>query len=62
MISTILLGLGLVAIVEGLVLAIAPLRLQEMLALLARLTEEQRRLAGLIAITIGVGLVWASQP
>jgi hypothetical protein len=52
-----LLAVGLVAIVEGLVLALAPLRLEQVLAALTRMTLDQRRLIGLVAVAMGVGLV-----
>ncbi|RMD91660.1 MAG: DUF2065 family protein [Alphaproteobacteria bacterium] len=55
--ATALLGLGLVLVVEGLVLALAPSRLEEILAMLARLPLETRRLLGLAAMTLGVLLV-----
>ncbi len=57
MMATALLGLGLVLVVEGLVLALAPSRLEEILAMLARLPLETRRLLGLAAMTLGVLLV-----
>lgn len=56
-----MLGLGAVAIVEGLVLALAPARLREMLALIDRIDLERRRLIGLLAVTVGVGLVWLAR-
>lgn len=52
-----LLGLGLVLVIEGLVLALAPLRLEQLLAVLAAMTRDQRRALGLLAVAIGVGLV-----
>lgn len=52
-----LLGLGLVFVIEGLVLALAPSRLEQLLAVLAALSVEQRRALGLLAVAIGVGLV-----
>ncbi|GGD45836.1 DUF2065 domain-containing protein [Sinisalibacter lacisalsi] len=52
------LGLGLVLVIEGLVFALAPSRLDGIVAMMAALSPEQRRLIGLIAITLGVGLVW----
>jgi uncharacterized protein YjeT (DUF2065 family) len=58
MIDDLLFGLGLVAIVEGLVLSLAPARLREMLELLEQLDVERRRLLGLLAVTAGVALVW----
>lgn len=53
-----LFGLGLVAIIEGLVLALAPSHLRAMLEMLARLDVERRRALGLLAVTFGVMLVW----
>lgn len=52
------LGLGLVLVIEGLVFALAPSRLDEIVAIIAELSPEQRRLIGLLAVTLGVGLVW----
>ena len=62
MIRHLLLGVGLVAIIEGLVLALAPSRVEEALALLARLTAEQRRLIGLLAVTLGIVLAAFMRP
>jgi uncharacterized protein YjeT (DUF2065 family) len=61
MIDDLLFGFGAVAIVEGLVLALAPSRLREMLELIERLDIDRRRLIGLIAVTAGVGLVWLAR-
>lgn len=52
-----LLGLGLVFVIEGLVLALAPSRLEDMLRALAALSRDQRRMLGLLAVAFGVGLV-----
>ncbi len=61
MISDLLLGLGLAAIIEGLVLALAPGHLQEALEMIARMDPERRRMIGLLAVTAGVALVWAAR-
>lgn len=61
MIQDVLLALGLVAIVEGLVLALAPARLREALELMRTLPPEQLRLIGLLAVTLGTGLVWIAR-
>jgi uncharacterized protein len=61
MISDLLLAVGLVAIVEGLVLALAPTRLREALELIRTLPPEQLRLIGLLAVTVGTGLVWLAR-
>jgi len=55
------LGLGLVLVIEGLVFALAPSRLDEIVEIMARLTPEQRRVIGLVAVAIGVGLVWLAK-
>jgi len=52
-IAWILLGAGIVAMVEGLVIALAPSRLDTLLEMLARTPVEQRRLMGLIALAVG---------
>jgi uncharacterized protein YjeT (DUF2065 family) len=56
-----LLGLGFVAIVEGLVLALAPGHLERALAFVAAMDPERRRTIGLLAVTVGVGLVWLAR-
>ena len=53
-----ILALGLVLIVEGLVYALAPSLVEDMLAALRALTLEQRRMIGLAALALGVALVW----
>lgn len=55
--SWLALGLGLVLVIEGLVLALAPSRIEDLLATLAALDPERRRMLGLVAVAAGVGLV-----
>ncbi|MCI2397929.1 DUF2065 domain-containing protein [Aliiroseovarius subalbicans] len=57
----ILLGLGLVLIIEGLVFALAPSRLDDLVAAMAALSRDQRRLIGLGALTLGVVFLWLSK-
>ncbi len=59
--SSILLAFGLVLVIEGLVLALAPLRLEQVLAMLAALGQDQRRIFGLGAVALGVVLVAAGR-
>lgn len=59
--SFILLALGLVLVVEGLALALAPSRMEDVLRLIASLTPDQRRMIGLAALGIGVALVWLAR-
>lgn len=61
MIETALLALGLVLIVEGLVYALAPSLVDRMLIALAALPPEARRLAGLLAMLLGLVLVWGAK-
>lgn len=56
--TDILLALGLVLAVEGLVLALAPRRIEDALRLIASLGLDQRRLIGLAALACGVMIVW----
>ncbi len=61
MISDLLTGLGLVAVIEGLVLALAPLRFEDLLEALRQVPVQTRRNLGLIAVAIGVALVWLAR-
>ena len=56
-----LLGAGLVLVIEGLVFALAPSRLEEALEMLRQIPPEVRRLIGLTAMAIGVILVWLAK-
>jgi len=60
-IANLLLALGLVLCLEGLVFALAPSRIEQVLESLRRLTPESRRLLGLAALALGVLLVWISR-
>lgn len=59
--SLILLGIGLVLVVEGLAIALAPSRILDVVAFLASLSRDQRRLLGLAAMAVGVVLVWLAR-
>lgn len=58
--SALLQGLGLVLAVEGLVLALAPRRVEDALRLIAALGIDQRRTIGLCALALGVVVLWLS--
>ena len=60
--SLLALALGLVLAVEGLVLALAPRRIEDALRLVASLRLDQRRMIGLAALALGVLLVWLALP
>lgn len=61
MIGYLFLALGLVLLIEGLVYALAPSLVEELLAALKSMTLEQRRIAGLVAMTVGVALLWLAK-
>ncbi|HKL54951.1 MAG: DUF2065 domain-containing protein [Roseovarius sp.] len=61
MIENIFLALGLVLILEGLVYALAPSLVERFLIALSTLSEENRRLLGLVAMAIGLVMVWAAK-
>lgn len=56
--ALILLAIGLVLSLEGLVLALAPSRIDELLDLIRRMPVETRRNLGLGAVALGVALIW----
>lgn len=56
--SAVLHGLGIVLVVEGLAMALAPLRMERLLHLLAALSRDQRRMIGLCILAFGTVLVW----
>ena len=57
----VLLGIGLVLVFEGLVFALLPNRLEELIKVISDMPIETRRAFGLAAVAIGVLLVWAAQ-
>lgn len=56
--SDLLTGIAFFLIIEGLVYALAPRFLVEMARLLPSIPEQQLRMSGLVAVALGVGLVW----
>ena len=61
MIAVALLAIGLVLIVEGLVYALAPSLIEELLDTLRALPLETRRVMGLVALAVGVVVVWLAK-
>lgn len=57
----VLLAIGLVLVVEGLVLALAPSRMEDILKALAEIPPETRRLLGLLAVALGTLCVWLAK-
>ena len=54
----ILIGLGFVAVIEGLVLALAPSLYQDVARALSEMPPDTRRTLGLGIVAIGVVLIW----
>jgi hypothetical protein len=61
MIANLLLAIGLVLLVEGLVYALAPSLVEQMLEALRAMPEDSRRLLGLAALAVGLAMVWAAK-
>ena len=61
MIAVALLAIGLVFIVEGLVYALAPSLIEELLDMLRALPLETRRVMGLVALAVGVAVIWLAK-
>ena len=58
MISLALTGLGLVLLIEGLVYALAPSLIEDMLAALRSLGLPERRIVGLAVLASGAAFLW----
>lgn len=54
-------GLGMVLVIEGLALALAPSRMEDLLKAIAALGRDRRRLIGLVAMALGLALVWLAR-
>jgi hypothetical protein len=61
MVETALLALGLVLVLEGLVYALAPSIVEELLEMLRSFSEGQRRTMGLMAVALGALVVWIAK-
>lgn len=59
--TILLLAAGFVLVFEGLVLALAPSRIEDAIDLLARLPVETRRTIGLTALAVGVAALWLAR-
>lgn len=54
----IFLGLGLVLVFEGLVLALLPNRLEDLIQMISNMPLETRRALGLGAVALGTLIIW----
>lgn len=58
MLTKLLLGIGLVLVIEGSLYALFPSFLRRMMQQLETISDAQLRFGGLLALLAGVGLVW----
>ena len=56
-----LFGIGMVLTIEGLVLALAPSRIDAILEMIRRMPVETRRLLGLAGLASGAVLIWLAE-
>lgn len=61
MIQSILWGLGLVLVIEGLAYALAPSLVERMLEALRAMPLAARRMMGQLAILLGLALLWLAR-
>ena len=61
MIATLLLALGLVLIMEGLVYALAPSIVEQLLLALQAVSRDGRRFVGLGSLALGLVIVWIAR-
>ncbi len=59
--SIVILAVGLVLAIEGLVFALAPSRLEDVLEMIKKLPLESRRAIGLAGLGLGVFLIWLAK-
>ena len=59
--SEVVTAVGLVFVLEGLIYAIWPGGMKQMMAMMQDTPEETMRTTGLVAIAIGVGIVWLAR-
>lgn len=55
------LAIGMVLVIEGLVLALAPSRIADLLDMIRRMPVEMRRNLGLGAVALGTALIWLAR-
>ena len=58
MLSQIVMALGLVLVIEGLLYALVPGQLKAMMVSFQKLSDDQLRTGGVIAMALGVTIVW----
>lgn len=59
--ETLVMALGLVLVFEGLTYALVPGQMKKLMASMQEASAEQLRLAGTVALAIGVFVIWLAQ-
>jgi len=59
--SELVTALGLVLVIEGIGYALTPGRFKAMMALAAQIPEDRLRTGGIIAVAVGVVVVWIAR-
>ena len=59
--SELLTAIGLVFVIEGLIYALAPGGMKQLMELMRDMPDETLRNTGLVAVAIGVALVWIAR-
>ena len=59
--SELITAVGLVFVIEGWLYTVAPTRLKSMLQMIEQVPDETLRTGGLIAVVVGVGIVWLAR-
>ncbi|MFN4143840.1 DUF2065 domain-containing protein [Aestuariivirga sp.] len=59
MIEDVLRALGLLLVIEGLFYALVPSQLKAMMQSVQKLSDDQLRIGGVVAMAAGVAVVWA---
>lgn len=54
-------ALGLVLVIEGLLYALVPGHLRQMVDILRQMTDDQLRTGGAVAVALGVLIVWLAR-
>ena len=58
MLPHLLMALGLFLVIEGLLYALVPAQLKSMMLAMQKLSDDQLRIGGVAAMSLGVGVVW----
>lgn len=61
MVHAIVQTVGLIFVLEGLIYAVAPNAMKRIMAELPELSDDQLRIMAVVAVAVGVGIVWLAK-